>query len=693
MTVDTALSVPYAVRLLAARCDGASTVDGQGFNQRDAEFGKSLAQRPSEHWTPKQLFYGHRMLRTYRGQLLRLGVDYDALPVPPDPSTLAAAPPGPGVRPAGAPTSSQYQARLAPTTRGAECTIELASPYNPGLVNAIKAMPGRRFDGERRVWTLPLSDDNLEDVDALLRRFHFERHPGVSNYIDPRLADLREDAAREEALADASRAGTADVRVDGLGGVLRPYQQAAVAYAVATGRTFIADEQGLGKTVEALATLQKLDAFPALIICPNTPKRVWRKHAIEWLPGKSVAVLNREPDLFATRSDIVVVNYDSLRKYESFLESRPWQAIVCDESHKLKTPSSQRTKTVMALMEKAQPRVRLMVTGTALPNRPAEAVSQLEILGQLTALTGAKDTTEARRIFKSRFIHGMRHQELGERLRRTCMIRRLKKDVLTELPPKVPAFETLEISNRPEYEAAERDVIQWIEERAAADAAFADSLVGLDEEQKAIAIKEHAREAGARARRAEALVKINALSMIAARGKLEAATRWIQDFLENDQKLVVFAEHIELQKALAAAFPGCAEIFAKDEFGRPTTAESREVQVDRFQGDPACRLIVCSLAIGGESITLTAASDVAILELGWTPGGIDQAGDRCHRYGQTDSVTVWHLLAENTIDEYKAELIDKKRTVTSAVLDGTEAVTTSILTELMGKLRAKGRAQ
>jgi len=151
--------------------------------------------------------------------------------------------------------------------------------------------------------------------------------------------------------------------------------------------------------------------------------------------------------------------------------------------------------------------------------------------------------------------------------------------------------------------------------------------------------------------------------------------------LENGEKLVVFASHIEIQKKIASWY-GSAHVFGEDD------GQTRQSNVDRFQSDPECRIIVCSLQAGGLGITLTAASNVVFVEQGWTPSIMEQASDRCHRIGQTDSVTVWYLNAINTIDEEIAELIEKKRKIIDAAIDGQSVeAATSILNDLINKLR------
>lgn len=269
-----------------------------------------------------------------------------------------------------------------------------------------------------------------------------------------------------------------------------------------------------------------------------------------------------------------------------------------------------------------------------------------------------------------------------------CYVRRTKAQVLAELPAKQRVAVPLELSNEAEYRRAERDVAGYLRDRAAEHAREDAVRDGAD----LFAAEARARAAGNRAssaaETAQQLVRIEALKRLAAEGKLRAAIGWAQDFLDaaEGEKLVLFAHHVDVQQRLYDAFPGAARLMAED------SVQERQANVDRFQTDPACRLIVCSLTAGGVGITLTAASNVAFLELAWTPASMSQAEDRVHRIGQRDAVTAWYLLAAGTIDEDIEALLEAKRAVVDAATDGTEAATgESILNDLIARLEAKNR--
>ena len=190
--------------------------------------------------------------------------------------------------------------------------------------------------------------------------------------------------------------------------------------------------------------------------------------------------------------------------------------------------------------------------------------------------------------------------------------------------------------------------------------------------------------------RAERLAQLNALRQIAARGKLGAALAWIDDFLASEEPLVVFASHRQVQEAVVHRFPEALHIVGAD------AVPARDAAVRAFQELEGPQLVVCSTRVAGQGITLTRASNVAFLDLEWSPAMHDQAEDRLHRIGQRDAVTAWYLLAAETIDESMAEVLARKRGIVGAITDGrrdeSEAVVQSVVRALRGKPLRRLRA-
>jgi hypothetical protein len=516
-----------------------------------------------------------------------------------------------------------------------------------------KAAFGQVPGADARASRVPVDPWALEGLEHFIRTHGIEVAPSAR----PALRQLR--AEHDEAAEAIRRSRSRDAqppdpppRLEG--GELAPFQWAGVRYALETRRTFLADEQGLGKTVQALAALEADAAFPAVVVCPASLKLTWEREAAKWLPHRSRAVVSGRQAV-PPAADLTIVNYEIVADHRpAILRTRP-NALVLDESHYCKNPRAKRTKAVRQLAD-ALPRnaLRLALSGTPVTNGPGEIVPQLRILGRLEEFgTGAR--------LERRFKGNGGEERLHWHLRRRCFVRRLKKDVLPQLPAKRRVVVPVALTNEDEYRLAEDDVVAWLRTQPY-DLSELDAKI-------------------ARTLRAERLAQLNALKQLAAHGKLAAATAWIHDFLESGEPLIVFAHHTAVQQEVLNRFPQAAHLIASD------STEQRAETVERFQSAQGPQLLVASTLVAGHGITLTRASNVAFLELGWTPAQHDQAEDRCHRIGQHDAVTAWYLLAADTIDETIAELLEGKRSVVDAVTDGRRSSSDSLVEQVASALR------
>lgn len=452
-------------------------------------------------------------------------------------------------------------------------------------------------------------------------------------------------------------------------------------------------------TIQAIATIHHLKAYPCVVVCPANVKYNWDREIKMTIPGARVEVLGgMKPLAEYPPADFYVLNYNIAHVHLPVLKAtRNPASWVGDEGHYLVNDKAQRTKAVHAFVQGLD--TRYILGGTAIVNRPIELLSQLEILGRVADV--AKSNWDYRQYFcnaykddwdRWHFDGASNTVELNNRLRASCYVRREKSDVLKELPAKIRTVIDTEIDNRAEYNRAEADFIAYLRAEAASDETFNASIAHLSREERAEARRRHAEGEVQKAKSAEHLVRLNTLKQIVGRGKLKAIVEWVEDFLASGQKLVVFAWHrntvLSLCKALEQAHGGkVPHIMGGDD------SKVRQQTVDTFQDDPRCRLLVCNIIAAGEGITLTAASDVLFTELGWNPGKMEQSEDRCHRIGQKDSVTAWYMLGRETIEIDTYQLIENKRAVTSAVNAGIEIddQERSTVNELIKRLKKKGK--
>jgi SNF2 family DNA or RNA helicase len=522
-------------------------------------------------------------------------------------------------------------------------------PYDPEIIAEVKKLPQRIWDMKKKHWTAPITIGVLELAD----KYKFD----VEDSVREKILELTKKSTE---LLVQSTSTDADINIPTLNGTLMPYQKAGVAYAGSVGRCLIADQMGLGKTVEAIAALEYRDAFPAIIVCPASLKENWKREINKWLPHRTVNILSGKGNI--ANVDVNIVNYDIVGRFvEPIMHLKP-MGLVLDESHYVKTSKTKRTEAVRDIAKKVpQSGTVLLLSGTPVTNRPEELVSQLEILGMLSRFGG-------KWAFLKRYTNAYHNgfgwdtkgasnlNELNMKLRQNCYIRRTKDEVLKELPAKTRNVVHVEPSGKGyvEYRKAEGDLLSFLAENG----------------YRASDTAEHLR-------------RTTVLKRLAADAKMEAVIEWIDSFLDScDRKLVVFAHNVAIVDYLAGKY-GNLRVSGQD------SMEDRQHAVDSFQKDPQARVIVLNLQAGGVGLTLTAGSDVCFVQQGWTPGEHDQAEDRCHRIGQENSVQVWYLIGVNTIDEDIYDLIDAKRVIVDAVTEGDEVQQASVVGDLMKRLYAK----
>jgi SWI/SNF-related matrix-associated actin-dependent regulator 1 of chromatin subfamily A len=525
--------------------------------------------------------------------------------------------------------------------------LALETLWDPEIAAAFQRLPGATANGlQPDAWL-------ADKLDAFVARHEVEVAPLAVRVLEQLGIEYREAAGAVR----SSRAEWAEPIAETaavLGGELAPFQWAAVRYALRTRRTFLADEQGLGKTVESLAALEADGAYPAIVICPASMKLGWEREAARWLPHRSLAVVQGRSAVPAER-EITILNYELVAAHYATLARRRPRALVVDESHYCKNPQAKRTQAVRRLAQSVVPDgLRLALTGTPVLNHADELIAQLRVIGRLEDFgSGAR--------FSREFRGELSEERLHWHLRRRCFVRRLKSEVLPQLPAKRQVVVPIALTNEPEYRLAENDVIEWLRSQP------------LD-----------LNELGARIAatlRAERLAQLTTLQRLAARGKLAASLAWIGDFLASGEPLVVFARHVEIQRAVLARHPQALHLLGEDSLAQ------REQSIAAFQDPDGPPLIVCATRVAAQGITLTRASNVCFLELEWTPAMHDQAEDRCHRIGQRDAVTAWYLLAAETIDETMARLIQRKREIVSAVTDGREGEAGGLVEGVIRELR------
>lgn len=532
--------------------------------------------------------------------------------------------------------------------------------YRQQVVDKFKesiTVDGRRWNKASGAWIVPATNKGKAELDQFS---YYIKHFEPVIWGDQKAVKSDEDIAYT--LPDMPELeGDHGLKIEPY-----PYQLQGIARGLQLKRFINGDDMGLGKTLEAIATINKANAFPCLVICPNVVKINWQREWAKFTDKKAMVLTDsvREswPFFWQTgMNQVFIVNYESLRKYfvRRITKSEKWtlkdvefhqtinlfKSVIIDESHKVKSTSTQQSKFCKGIASGKE--YIILLTGTPVVNKPNDLVCQLGIMDRMIDFGGWK-------YFMSRYCSGPNGasnlKELNFMLWKNCFFRREKSKVLTQLPDKVRRVMSCDITNRKEYQDAERDLIDYLKRYKEAD----------DEKiQKSL--------------KGEVMVRIGILKDITARGKLKEVIDFVKDFRENGKKIILFCNLHEIVDRLLAAFPSAVCVTGRQNM------EEKQASVDAFQKSPKTDIIICSIKAASAGITLTAASDVAFIELPWTYAECDQAESRAHRIGQKDSVNCYYLLGRRTIDQKLYRIIEEKKHISNAILGAEDNIQTNIV--------------
>ncbi|OQR72980.1 SWI/SNF A protein [Tropilaelaps mercedesae] len=507
--------------------------------------------------------------------------------------------------------------------------FRLQCGYNTKLTELLRTFVGSRYDRSSRHYCF-----RLDSMESLLKRVR-EQVPEVTITALP--------AFIPKVLRSNARIPVEDVELSSIDPKLRkalmPFQREGVLRGIAQrGRVLIADDMGLGKTVQALAIATYFRGeWPLLVVCPSSMRFAWRDAFLRWLPSVTeydiqVIVKTTEP---LGANQIIITSYDIISRRSNDLVRAKFKVLVFDESHFLKGYKSQRTKIALELSANAR-RV-ILLSGTPALSRPIELYPQIQCLamrGWPTVHDFAIRYCNARETRFGWDLSGSSYlDELNIVLQEVIMIRRLKSEVLDQLPNKQRSVVLLDptIVRKQDRQAAH--LSQMVNDKALSTM-----------ERRGILLQYFAKSAEL---------------------KMEAVCKYIEEMLEGDCKFLVFAHHMVMLNAVSEVVRKKKIDFIRID-GR-VSSESRQKLVDHFQSKNDCRVALLSITAANAGITLHSANLVVFAELFWNPGVLTQAEDRVHRIGQKQNCVVQYLVARETSDDYIWPLIEQKLSVLNQV--------------------------
>lgn len=400
----------------------------------------------------------------------------------------------------------------------------------------------------------------------------------------------------------------------------------------------LADDMGLGKTLQALCVLRGR----SLVICPKSVVYNWAAEIQRFRPDLSVAIYHGARRELDERADVTLTTYAVLRLDVERLAERRWDVVVLDEAQAIKNPESQTARAAFALSAD----FRLALSGTPVENRLDELWSVMHFANP--GLLGGRSD------FQTRFAEPLTRGDgaVAERLRariRPFVLRRHKRDVLPELPPRTDALLYVELdeAERAVYDAVRAATKQEIVERLAAGGSVLAAL-----------------EALLRLRQAACHVGLVPGQSREGSSKVERLLGALEDAVADGHKALVFSQWTSLLDRVEPHLREAGISFTRLD----GSTRDRAGVVAEFQNPAGPPVLLISLKAGGTGLNLTAADHVFLLDPWWNPAVEEQAADRAHRIGQDRPVMVYRLVAKDTVEERMLELQRAKRSLAEAAL-------------------------
>ncbi len=421
------------------------------------------------------------------------------------------------------------------------------------------------------------------------------------------------------------------------------YQKVGADFLCDHPAAFLADEQGLGKTLQVIAACDKLGLTKVVVICPAIAKINWRREFERW------GTVEREVKVFSY--DKIVQSKEVRNEIAKFEPD----VLVLDEAHYLKNRTAKRTKYLYGQFCRGDGLVRFadrvwLLSGTPIPNDVSDFWTHLKAIWNYP-LNFVDYTLYFCKTWNGQFgikVLGNKAERMGEfkSILQSIMLRRKADKVLTELPPLWWQDTVVEVSGWDDMAHIESP-----EERQAVELILQSAITQEDVSGKLDSIV----SSMASMRRLTALAKAKPVA-----AQLSAE---LKDHAYD--KVVVFAYH---RAALEALREELVEFNPAYVVGGIGTAE-RQAEIDKFQTDPSCRVFIGQITACSTAITLTAANQVVFVEMDWVPATNAQASKRCHRIGQSKPVIVRSFGLANSCDEIVARALAKKAQMISEVLD------------------------
>ena len=526
--------------------------------------------------------------------------------------------------------------------------LVISFDYSAPLVEIVKHIDSRKYNNETKDWTVPMLHV-VEVLDTLTPLGFHTTADILDDYNKAKNKKIKIERIKAGEFKDSEKEIFKLLNLPLFG-----FQEVGAGFLVASKSSLLGDEPGCGKSIQSIATVLIRNAKKTLILCPSTLKLNWKDEIEKWAKNKTSVVIGGDKKIrdkqWNQDVDFYIINYELLLRDMDYINKIEWDFLIADEATRVSNPKAKQSKNI----KKIKAKYRIALTGTPLNNAVQDVWNILDFC-QPNLLGSFWQFTE-KYCDKDRFGGITGYKNLSELKKHISnnMLRRKKKDVLHELPDKL--YETLYIEFDPEekkiYEAIRDEIVAELKEynikRVLKDKYLSNVLV------KMVRLK-------------QAADSLELVSDHTFSSKTNALKELLKDIIHKEDKAIIFTQFAEMAEILMRELKEYKPLLIA---GR-VKQEDRHSNVELFQTKDENKLMIMTEA-GGFGLNLQRANYIIHYDLPWSISKMEQREGRAHRIGQTSNLTVFRLIAQNTVDEYVLKILHRKHKLAEEILGDRE---------------------
>lgn len=521
-------------------------------------------------------------------------------------------------------------------------SLKIVFAYNPVIVNAVKKIDGRKFDSKEKCWTVPVIQ--VKKVIDILSKYKFQFNSEVINEYNNFLKKEKKiERVRQGKFKESEEQLFKEINLP-----LFDFQKIGAGFLSVTQSGLIGDEPGLGKSLQSLATIKIKKANKVLIFCPNILKLNWKEELEKW-DNSTITVIDgnkkKREILWKENSKFFIVNYELILRDFEEINLIDWDYLVVDEATRVSNPKAKQSK----LIKKIKSKYRIALTGTPFNNSIQDIWNIIDFCQPSLMGTYWEFLDKYCLLDHFRTVIGYKNLDLLKENIKTIMIRRLKSEILKELPDKVyeNIYVDLSSEERKIYEAVKKELkeeLKDLEINIANDKFLSNALVKI-------------------VRLMQVADSLELVSEKQQSTKIEVVKELLSDILHKNSKAIIYTRFEKMSKILERELKDYNPLLITGKVNKNTRNEN----IKNFKENDKNKILIMTES-GTYGLNIQIARYVIHFDLPWSISKLEQREGRVHRIGQQSKVVVYKIIATNTIDEYILKTLYRKEKQSTELL-------------------------